>query len=716
MRRIKNFVFSVILAGSMILQSTAGVGFQTVMAEGTVGEYQADDTPVYVPVTASDKKVTGVNNGKSSLDVELSARHNSGALCADGGSLEIVEYNGVNGFAYAVSGLKGKVIATKISDVKSEDTVADIPGVEYDVKELVAQKAEEEGFVYGDTTSVAISPDGTKLAAAIQHADYDKAGVVAVFTCEEDGTLTDPKLYTAGVQPDMVTFADNNILLTADEGEPRMGYGAGTTDPKGTVSIINIQENSSTQVGFEDFTVEELIAENIIVGVANGANIAPETDLEPEYIAVSSDGSKAYVSLQEANAIGVVDIVAKKITGIYSAGYEDYSQVGVDLVEDSAYKAQTYENLVGARMPDGITIYESGGKTYILTANEGDSREWGDYVNEAKTKEFTGENIRILDSTKCAGLPEGKSVMFGGRGFTVFEVTEKGLVEVYDSGNDFEKITAEVFPNYFNCSNDDIDIDSRSPKKGPEPENVTVGTVGEKTYAFIALERIGGIMIYDITDAENTSYVNYINSREFDSEIQGDVSPEGLSFVSSNDAGKPLILAACEVSGTLPVYELSFNDTNNNTDNGNTDNNNTGNDSQVKEPVSHKHSPTVSKKKSATYFVAGYTGDIYCKDCGVLISKGKSIAKKKLKKPVIKVKAKKKMLTVTYKKVRKATFYQVKVKTGKKWKTYRTKAGKITIKKLKRGKLYQVKVRAVRQAGKKKAYSKYSKVKKVRVK
>ena len=122
------------------------------------------------------------------------------------------------------------------------------------------------------------------------------------------------------------------------------------------------------------------------------------------------------------------------------------------------------------------------------------------------------------------------------------------------------------------------------------------------------------------------------------------MSPEGLSFVSSNDAGKPLILAACEVSGTLPVYELSFNDANNDTDNGNTDNNNTGNDSQIKEPVLHKHSPVVSKKKAATYFAAGYTGDTYCKDCGVLISKGKSIARKKLKKPIIKVKAKKKKL------------------------------------------------------------------------
>lgn len=672
-------------------------------SKGEFGKvHQASDTPVYVPVTASDEKVTGVNNGKGTLDVELFARHNSGASNADGGSLEIVEYNSANGFTYAVSGLKGKVIATKISDVKSQDKVVNLQGTEYDVKELVEQKTGVEDFVYGDTTSVAVSPDGTKLAAAIQHADYDKAGVVAVFTCNEDGTLTEPKLYSTGVQPDMVTFADDNIVLTADEGEPRMGYAEGTTDPKGTVSIIDIQKNSSTQVGFENFSAEELIAENIIVGVVDGKNIAPETDLEPEYIAVSSDGSKAYISLQEANAIGVLDITAEKITGIYSAGYQDYSKVSVDIVEDSLYKAQTYDNLVGARMPDGITIYEKDGKTYILTANEGDAREWGDYLNEAKTKDFTGENIRILDSTKCAGLPEGKSVMFGGRGFSVFEVTESGLREVYDSGNDFEKITAKVLPNYFNSSNDDIDIDSRSAKKGPEPENVTVGTVNGKTYAFIALERIGGIMIYDITEAEKTIYANYINSREFDSEIQGDVSPEGLCFVSSNEAGKALIIAACEVSGTLPVYELS---SKNSTD-----------DKEEEKPTAHKHTPTVTKAVASTYFTTGYTGDTYCKECGILISKGRSIPKKKLKKPVIKVKSGKKKVTVTYKKVKSATFYQVKIKAGKKWKTYKAKSGKIVIRKLKKGKIYRVKVRAVVRAGKKQAYSKYSKIKKVRVK
>ncbi|MDY3855071.1 MAG: choice-of-anchor I family protein [Butyribacter sp.] len=661
--------------------------------KGEIGNVHiASEVPEYTPVQTGDTKVQGVNNGNSTLDMELFARYNSQALSADGGSLEIVEYNSKNGYAYAVSGLKGKIIAVKVSDVKNGEKVADLNGTEYDVSELVSGVS-GEGFVYGDITSVSISPDGTKLAAAVQHADYDKEGVVAVFTCNADGSLTNPKLIKTGVQPDMVVFVDDNIALTADEGEPRNGYDSGVVDPAGSVSVLNIEEGTSEQIGFESFSAEELIAKNILLGVANDTVISPEKDLEPEYIAVSSDGKKAYVSLQEANAIAVLDIAKKQFTGIYSVGFEDYSKVAVDLVKDGKYEAATYENLVGARMPDGITLYENGKKTYLLTANEGDSREWGSYVNEAKDKSFTGESIRVLDSACCAGLPDEKTVMFGGRSFSVFEVTENGLQEVFDSGNDFEKITAQAYGNFFNCSNDDNEIDSRSAKKGPEPEYVTLGKVNGRTYAFVGLERIGGVIVYDVTDPAKSVYVNYINSREYDTEIQGDVSPEGLCFVASNQVGKPMLLAACEVSGTLAAYEL------------------TGKDSADKEP---EQTPE-QKPDNNNNQISEQKPDNNVTNTP---SKKEQITKKKvtLKKPVIKVKAGKKKVTVTIKKVKNAKFYQVKIKIGKKWKTYKSKKRTITIKKLKKKKVYQIKVRAVTKNGEKTIYSSYSKVKRVKVK
>ena len=512
------------------------------------------EKPAYTPIVASDEKVTGFNNGNTPLNMQLFARYNSGAMNADGGSLEIVEYNAKNGYAYAVSGLKGQIIAVQVAGIQESDKVTELSGKEYDVKTLVETAAAEAGFAYGDITSVAISPDGTKLAAAVQHADYDKCGKIAVFTCEKDGSLTNPKLYNAGVQPDMVTFANGNTVLTADEGEPRNGYSEGNTDPAGSVTVLNLSDGTSVQAGFDKYSAEDLTAKNILIGKANDKILDPKTDLEPEYIAVSADGKKAYVSLQEANAIAELDVDKKEFTGIYSTGFEDYSKVAVDIAEDGKYEAKTYEGLVGARMPDGIAVYENAGKTYVLTANEGDSREWGDYLNEAKTKDFTGKSIRIIDETKCAGLPENKKVMFGGRSFSIFEVTENGLTEVYDSGNDFESITANTVKDYFNCSNDDNKIDSRSPKKGPEPENVTVGEINGKAYAFVAIERVGGIMAYDITNPQNSTYANYINSRDFSEAIKGDVSPEGLCVAQAD--GKNILLAACEVSGTLAAYEL----------------------------------------------------------------------------------------------------------------------------------------------------------------
>ncbi|WP_439952160.1 choice-of-anchor I domain-containing protein, partial [Klebsiella pneumoniae] len=78
-----------------------------------------------------------------------------------------------------------------------------------------------------------------------------------------------------------------------------------------------------------------------------------------------------------------------------------------------------------------------------------------------------------------------------------FSCTADTMEQVYDSGSDLERITGEVNPEFFNVSNDDEEMDDRSPKKGPEPEYVTVGEVGDKLYAFTGLERTGGVMVYD---------------------------------------------------------------------------------------------------------------------------------------------------------------------------------------------------------------------------
>lgn len=436
----------------------------------------------YTPVVTSDERVKGFSDD-TSLQMELAGRYNSGAMHADGGSLEIVQYNARNGFAYAVSGVKGVLIAIDLNENMSGSTVADLTatGKEYDLKDIV--KAED--FTYGDMTSVAVSPDGKTLAVAIQAKEYDKNGVVAVFACKANGELELGKMVHVGVQPDMVTFTpDGSKILTANEGEPRMGYSAaGAVDPEGSVSIIDAENFEVKTVGFDDFDSDDARQALVDKGIVLKKDTNPSVDLEPEYIACTDD--TAYVSCQEANAVAVLDLTEKEFTGIYSVGFEDYSKIAVDInKKDKQYDPKTYTSLRGIRMPDGISLYEIGGETYLLTANEGDSREWDAYLNEDE-RNFKKENVTspsgaitadnsglsgkvvFFDSTDYDGLDSSKDYLFGGRSFTVLKVTKNGLEEIFDSGSKFESTTYEKISANFNCSNDDKTVDDRSGKKGP---------------------------------------------------------------------------------------------------------------------------------------------------------------------------------------------------------------------------------------------------------
>lgn len=524
-------------------------------------------------------KTTGEENGNASLDLTQEARYDAGMTNADGGVMEIVDYNTVTGWAYAVNGQTGNLTAIAVKDMADSESVDLLDGNDIDVKSIV--EANCEGFTYGDMTSVAVSADGTKLAAAVQAEGYADNGRVAVFTCNADGTLTFEQAYETGVQPDMVTFTpDDSRILTANEGEPREGYADGAVDPAGSVTVITVADGTAVNVDFTAYDSNEERQKLIDAGIVMKKDTVPSEDLEPEYIAAGND--TAYVTLQEANAIAVIDLDSLKVAGIYSAGYEDYSTTAVDIdKKDEAYNPAVYESLRGIRMPDGVALYSVDGVDYIVTANEGDSREWGDYLNEderdfgdgqtSPTGKITAENsgltgkVVFFDSSDYDGLDSGLDYVFGGRSFTVFRADKSGLTEIYDSGSDFEAKTAEYIPENFNCSNDDKSLDDRSGKKGPESESITVGTVGERTYAFIGLERVGGVMVYDITDPAETVYVNYINSRDFSEDIAGDDSPEGLCFIPAADSadGNAYLLAACEVSGTVAAYELTANNSGN---------------------------------------------------------------------------------------------------------------------------------------------------------
>ena len=305
----------------------------------------------------------------------------------------------------------------------------------------------------------------------LRSAAYDATGRAAIFDCGSDGSLTLTALVKTGVQPDMITYTpDGSRLLTADEGEPRNGYDNGSTDPMGTVTVIDTAKGTAQTVDFTAYDSAEARQALAEKGIVLKKDTLPSVDLEPEYIAV--DNETAYVTLQEANAIGILDLNRSVFTDICSAGFEDYSKVAIDIDKsDEAYAPKTYENLRGIRMPDGISLKEINGKTYLLIANEGDARDYAGHGNEIKAKTSPtgkislGSKVTWFDASGYDGLAADTDYLFGGRSFTLFRVDEKGLTEVFDSGNDFEALTAKYLPKYFNCSNDDLGLDDRSGKK-----------------------------------------------------------------------------------------------------------------------------------------------------------------------------------------------------------------------------------------------------------
>lgn len=478
-----------------------------------------------------------------------------GEANADGGVAEIVSFNADTNKAYVVNGQESVL---NIFDVKADGSFGEAEKL--NIQELM--KAKDPSFAYGDMTSVAVDTETDRVAVALQDADYTKPGRIAVLNYENEIV----SVYTAGVQPDMVAFAEGGrYILTADEGEPRDGYGAGTSDPAGTVTVADTQTGEVRQAGFAAFGAEELAAGGVLFNRVNGEILSAEFDLEPEYIAVS--GGTAYVALQEANAVALLDIEAAQFTKVLPLGFKDYSKEknAVDLNdEDGTYAPKTYNNTYGVYMPDGIAVYEAEGKTYILTANEGDAREWGDgdFCDEIKREGIAATDgtvlpnkVRVLDNTCKAGISAEGNYLYGGRSFSIFAVAEDGLSLVYDSANEFEAKTFQYLPAYYNVSNDDVELESRTAKKGIEPEAVTLAAVNGRTYAFIALERIGGIMAYDITDPAKAAFVNYINTRDFNTATGGDVAPEGLAVLAREES--VYLLAAFEVSGTVASYRLT---------------------------------------------------------------------------------------------------------------------------------------------------------------
>lgn len=474
----------------------------------------------------------------------------------DEGASEIAAYDSATQRLFVTNAASNTVTILDISDPTNPTEVGTISFDEYG----------------GGVNSVAVL-DGAVVFAAVEGEDTDTPGRVVIF--DLDGTyVIDVEV---GVLPDMVAVSpDGRWVLTANEGEPSSEY---DSDPEGSISIIDLaaDDPNMTLVTFEGVEIPEGVR-------IYGPNATPAQDLEPEYIAITPNSTTAYVTLQENNAVAVINIETASVISIVPLGLKDYSAEGngIDASnEDGAINIQNYP-VFGMYQPDAIAAYEVDGELYLVTANEGDARDYDTYSEEARLADFAPEdfdpevfpNIEDLLAEDVLGrlniTTEGldtngdglidRILSYGARSFTIWNASGE---LVWDSGDQFERIIADINPDNFNSTNSENDsFDNRSDDKGPEPEGVVIGYVSDVPYAFIGLERQSGIMVYDISDPTAPVFVTYASNRNFDGDAEagtaGDLGPEGLVFISAEDSpsGTPLLVVTNEISGTTTIYEI----------------------------------------------------------------------------------------------------------------------------------------------------------------
>ncbi|MBX2885295.1 MAG: choice-of-anchor I family protein [Granulosicoccus sp.] len=416
------------------------------------------------------------------------------------------------------------------------------------------------------------------VAVAVESVPAQEPGKVAFF---DASTLQLINHLQVGALPDMLTFTpDGTYLVVANEGEPDDDY---LVDPEGSISIIgtrggDIASLNQSDVKTASFTGPiKFINRNSVRVFGPGASVAQ--DLEPEYITIfqANTGSrhprwKAMVTLQENNAMAQIDLYRARVDRVIGLGFKNHNepQNAIDASNRDSRISINPWPVYGMYQPDAIASYVVDNRPYFVTANEGDARDYDGFSEEDRVGDLLldsekfpdaatlqlDENLGRLKITNTLGDFDQDGdfdglFSYGGRSFSIYNRRGRQL---FDSASMFEFVTASASPSRFNSQGTSDSFDSRSDDKGAEPEGVEIAVLDDRTYAFIGLERIGGIVIYDVTNPRAPFFVNYSNT----SESLGDIAPEGLKFIPAGDSpnGKPLLVVGFEFSGTTRIFEI----------------------------------------------------------------------------------------------------------------------------------------------------------------
>lgn len=554
---------------------------------------------------------TNGTNANSALNISLVGRAVLNAQSPEGAA-EIVAYQASKKWIYAINS-SGDEAVVNIIPADTFDTAAlvqDNEGIVSATNLTSTITLTLNDNTPGDANSIAIDENNQMLAVAMAAKNVGEAGQIAFYDISGD-TPAFIKNVPAGFLPDMVTFNhDGTKVVVANEGEPNGDY---SIDPEGSVSIINIVEgvvaDTATNIDFTTYNSQqaELESDGFVFANPTGRtingnviNTTVAMDLEPEYVSISKDNKYAYVSIQENNGLAIINLEDNSVE-LKALGFKDWSDLQIDASDkDGGVNFKSYPGLYGMYQPDTISSFSWKGANFIVSANEGDAREYffdvtdeADcaakggldydeddgclaYIDESRVEDLTlAANFDYLNNddddigrlkvstvkgdTNDDGQYESLYA-YGARSFTIWD--SNGLV-VFDSGDDIGRITASVHGEAFNNNEDENEGDTRSDDKGAEPEALTIGTIDERTFAFIGLERMGGIMVYDITNPYDVQFEDYFYNRGVieGADITGDLAPEGMVFVPAEQSatGEPLLIIGNEISGSIAVWQIAAN-------------------------------------------------------------------------------------------------------------------------------------------------------------